>query len=180
MELKFINALKAGVVGSVALIVIGTLNALLLRFYFEPRMGDISNLIGYSPEATAIPSLTPEQMGTFVTLGVIFLGVLALELVILIITSIWAAKYNAGIVNTGTEMALIGAIAGGSAELIYRLVLTVIQLVIDVVSPSPYGGGGAVGSVVGTLTCCLPTMVVIGAVVGAIVAFAYAVLVLKK
>lgn len=166
MEAKYMQAIKAGVIGGVILAV-----GMLINLFI---------------------SIITSNLSAFTGLGLVSCCIFLLEIVVLIGTGALAVKMAGPLVTKLGDAIAIGAVSGAVAGLIG----TVVQVVDAVVRPSltsvpsyidyygtDYGVGTSVLSSLGamgaTICCCGPALIIIGAVLAAIGAAIYAVAVVK-
>ena len=175
MEAKYVQAIKAGIIGGVILAVCMLVNMFI----------GIINSNSYS----GVPDISAGLMG----LGLLSCCIFLVEIVILAGTGALAVQMAKSLVVKLDEAAVVGAIAGAIAGLIG----TVIQVISAVVTPwlsnvssysnyYPYGNYGLgsstfsmVTGLVGAVICCGPVLIIVGAILAAIGGAIYAVAVLK-
>jgi hypothetical protein len=167
MEAKYMQAIKAGIIGGVILAV-----CMLVTLFLDIiRSNTYVGLNG---------------------LGLVGCCIFIFEIILLVGTGALAVQMARSLVVKLDEAAVIGAIAGALAGLIG----TIMQVIVAVVrpwltnvsayssfSPSDYGIGASTFSmltgVVGAAICCGPMLIIAGAILAAIGGAIYAVAVLK-
>lgn len=173
MEAKYIQAIKAGIIGGVILAV-----CMLATLFI-----DIINSNAY-----VYSGLTG--------LGLLSCCIFIVEIIVLVGTGALAVQMAKSLVVKLDEAAVVGAAAGAVAGLIG----TVIQVISAVVRPwlsnvssyanyynyypyNTYGIGSSTlsmfGGLVGAVCCCGPMLIIVGAILAAIGGAIYAVAVLK-
>ncbi len=168
MEVKYLQAIKAGIIGGVILAACMLVNLAI--------------------------QIINSNISTFTGLGLVSCCVFLVEIIVLLGTGVLAARMAGSFITKMEESLIVGGIAGAIAGLIG----TIIQVIGAIVKPwltntsyldysnyypSNYGVGSSIGSMFSGLfisvCCCGPALVVMGAIIAAIGAVIYAVLVLK-
>jgi len=151
MELKYSLAIKAGVIGGVALAIL-----ILIRTGFD--------VVG---------------SWTTAVLGLVGCCIWLVEIVVLLATGALAVRYAAGILKELNDSLVVGGLAGGVAGLIGAVVMVIMAFITPFISGTTYSGtdlpsefsSGAFQSLAGgfgAACCCAPIYIIMAIILGAI------------
>ena len=176
MEAKYIQAIKAGVIGGVILAV-----CMLVRLFI-----DIINTNNASSYVSGI--YNPGIMTGLAGLGLVSCCVFLVEIVVILGTGALAVMMAKSLIVKMDEAFVVGAVAGAVAGLFG----TVIQVLGAIVTPwlthatymdyyYSYGSGilSTLGGVGISILCCGPVLIIVGAILAGIGGAIYAAVVLK-
>lgn len=183
MEEKHNHAIQAGIYCGIALIALSLIGVVLVyvvggeeflseSYRWSDRYGDPANIPQGMPE---VPPMS------FILTGTAYMAVLGLELLVFVLAGALAVKLSAGVIHNKKEAIFTGALAGIVAEIVRRPAMIVIDVLVSLIYAVPVERAEAslVSNLIGHLVCCLPVMIIVGAVLAGIGASIYAMIKLK-
>lgn len=156
MELKYSQAVKAGITGGVILAIL-----ILIRSSLDIIGSWTTSLLGL--------------IGCCIWLG---------EIIVLLATGALAVRFATGLLKDMNDSLMVGAVSGGVAGLIGAAITVIMAFITPLISGTSYTGtelpeglGTGLGLSIlggfGTACCCAPIYIVVSVVMGAIGAVIY-------
>lgn len=163
MELKYSQAVKAGVIGGVVLALL-----IILRSGFD--------IIG---------------SWTTSLLGIVGCCVWLVEIVVIMATGALAVRFALGLLKDMNDSLIVGAAAGGVAGLIGAGITVIMAFITPLISGTTYSGsdiGSGLGSGlglslvggIGSACCCAPFYIIVSIILGAVGGLIYYAVLGKK
>jgi len=187
MENKYKLAIKAGAIGAIVLIVISlcmTLAENLIggKAYQEEIQQWAEQYSDPQNVPTGPPQIPESIMGNFLLIGIVQLILFLLLLATFLGVGILAAKYAGAQLKGLGDAALVGAVGGAVAEVIHRLITSILNFILALVLPLGAASSISEGlaALIGEYTCCLPVMLVLGIILAVIGAVVYAMIAKPK
>jgi hypothetical protein len=159
MESKYVEAIKAGIIGGVILAALELLS----------NLGSLLNIIKVEDLPTeANPTIT----GAVMAAAVFGCCICFLYLIVLAATGAIAVRMTKGSLRDLSDAVVNAAFAGAVAGLLWGVISIILRILTDIISPnhatlaSKFGTSAASG-ICGVI-CCLPAQIIIGAVIALI------------
>jgi|AGTN01.3.fsa_nt_gi hypothetical protein len=159
MEPKYVEAIKAGIIGGVILAIVQLISDLM-------SLLNVIKVDYSSYEYGATPTLSGE-LGLAALFGCC---ICALYIVVLVATGAMAVRMNRGLLRDLNDAVINAALAGAVAGLIWGAVSVILGVLRQLINPDSAAGrlGGSLISGICGVLCCLPAEIVIGAIIALI------------
>jgi hypothetical protein len=159
MEPKYVEAIKAGIIGGVILAVLQLISELL-------SLLNVVKVEDYTYSAT--PTIT----GAMATAAIFGCGICILYIVVLAGTGAMAVRMSKGLLRDLNDAVVNSAFAGAVAGLIWGITGIILGILSPMIKPEYTSaasklGGSLISGICGVI-CCLPASLVIGAVIALI------------
>ncbi len=170
MEAKYVEAIKAGIIGGVILAVLALISQL-------------ASILGY----VNVEDYTNDPSSILAVAGVglaISCCICLLYIVALVGTGAIAVRMSNLLLRDLNDAVIVSAVAGAVAGLIWGIVSIVLSMLGELIKGSGSGVAGRVGgsmfSGICGLICCLPAAIIIGIVIAVVGGAIYWAVILKK
>ncbi|MCD1295114.1 hypothetical protein CUJ83_08900 [Methanocella sp. CWC-04] len=174
MEEKYVQAIKAGIICGIILVVLSIIyigvERLVFGSYFSEWMG-----------AYGTSGYTGSEVPAFLIISAIFTFVMIfLGSITFFGAGVLSAIFTSSYIRDKNDALIYGALSGAVAELVHRPFAMLINMTANFFSPlNGPGIESAVTGLVSDLICCLPFLLVVGIVLGAIGSVTYGIIKLK-
>jgi hypothetical protein len=156
MESKYVEAIKAGIIGGVILAALELIS-------------NLASLLNFIKVEDIPTGATPELTGAVMTAAAFGCCICLLYIVVLAGTGALAVRMNKGLLRDLNDAVANSAFAGAVAGLIWGVIGVILGILSPLIKPEYTSAtsklGGSLFSGICGVICCLPAALVIGAVI---------------
>ncbi len=184
MDEKFKNAIRAGIICGIILVILALAYIIVEQFIFGSQLQDMA--MKYSDPNYMPPTDFSDILnGAIIGASISFLVLFTLGVLTFFGAGILAAKMASQYIKNPGDALIIGVVSGATAEVVHRPFAMVLTFIADIIRPTNYytADGStvlqAVLSMGSQAVCCFPVVLISGIILAVIGSLLYSIVKLK-